>query len=134
MRPLFLTLNRWLGYTFEWGVRDCCLAPCEWVVERTGKDPAADLRGMYSSAIECQRVTGFFTDPIALLQPRLSEIGLDRTDCPSHGDFGVIRVADGGRMHPMGALYVGDGLWGVLAQQGAAIIPAIEMVAVWRVP
>jgi hypothetical protein len=41
---------------FEWGVNDCCLFAADWVALATGKDPAAELRGTYSTALSAQRI------------------------------------------------------------------------------
>ncbi len=41
---------------FEWGANDCCLFAADWVALATGKDPAADLRGTYSTALSAQRI------------------------------------------------------------------------------
>ena len=34
---------------FAWGVNDCCLFAADWVLRRTGVDPAEALRGRYDS-------------------------------------------------------------------------------------
>ncbi|MGD0586693.1 MAG: hypothetical protein ABSA86_13140 [Oryzomonas sp.] len=41
---------------FEWGKHDCCLFASDTVLELTGTDHAADLRGTYSSALEAAKV------------------------------------------------------------------------------
>lgn len=41
---------------FEWGVHDCCLFAADVVMELTGTDPAADLRGAYTTALEAARI------------------------------------------------------------------------------
>lgn len=41
---------------FAWGSRDCALTACDWIKALTGIDPAADLRGTYSTALGAARV------------------------------------------------------------------------------
>ena len=41
---------------FEWGVHDCCLWAADCVLAITGADPAADLRGSYSTGLEAARL------------------------------------------------------------------------------
>lgn len=40
---------------FEWGVTDCALWAFDAVRAATGRDPAADLRGTYSTALQAAR-------------------------------------------------------------------------------
>ncbi len=42
--------------SFEWGVHDCMLWPSDVVEALTGKDPAAGLRGTYSTALSAMRI------------------------------------------------------------------------------
>lgn len=42
---------------FEWGRHDCCLFAADWVRECLGVDPAAAVRGNYSSALGAGRVS-----------------------------------------------------------------------------
>jgi hypothetical protein len=100
--PLFPFLNSMMGRAFVWGECDCVTMPADWVQCRTGRDPAEGLRLTYGSAAECQRVTGFFTDPVGVIGPRLAGCGLHLTDKPKRGDVGVMALEIGGR--PFGAI------------------------------
>ena len=40
---------------FEWGCCDCCTWPADYVLERRGVDPMADLRGAYATAFGARR-------------------------------------------------------------------------------
>lgn len=44
------------GAPMVWGVNDCALWAASLWHEITGRDPAADLRGTYSTAFECRRI------------------------------------------------------------------------------
>ena len=41
---------------FSWGENDCALFAADWVLECTGTDPAASLRGTYQTAAEAARI------------------------------------------------------------------------------
>ena len=41
---------------FAWGQHDCCLFAANVVMELIGVDPAAELRGTYSTALEAARI------------------------------------------------------------------------------
>lgn len=50
-----LLAERW-ARPFEWGVNDCALFAADAVRAQTGLDPAAPLRGRYTSAIAAGRI------------------------------------------------------------------------------
>jgi hypothetical protein len=41
---------------FQWGANDCCLFAADWVLKASGLDPAAPLRGTYSTAFGAAKV------------------------------------------------------------------------------
>lgn len=47
--PAFIDRKR--QERFAWGSNDCCLFAADWIREATGFDPAAELRGTYSTAL-----------------------------------------------------------------------------------
>jgi hypothetical protein len=110
---------------FEWGVRDCCLWAADVVQAVTGYDPAADLRGTYSTAEETPAVirsiggiSGICADRLGPeVSPALAQVG----------DVGLF-MEDG---HPALAAYTG-GTW--MAQGQAGVVPLAEGVVttVWR--
>lgn len=56
---------------FQWGVFDCCLMPCDAVVEIAGVDPAAALRGRYTTRLGAIRALKRFVGPPACAKPGL---------------------------------------------------------------
>lgn len=48
------------GLTFAWGVRDCATLAADHVLALTGRDPMADLRGLYASPRAAARVLDRF--------------------------------------------------------------------------
>ena len=109
---------------FEWGVRDCCLWAADAVQAITGHDPAADIRGTYSTleqAWDVQRGLGGMEAAFAQrLGPAVSAVRAQV------GDVGLI-----GGTRPAGVVYVG-GAW--LAQGHEGLVPVDEnkVFAVWR--
>lgn len=132
MRPTVQLMNRWQGSRFDWGICDCVLAVADWVLARTGVDPAADLRLTYRGAGECQRVTGFFTDPLSVIGPRMDRIA-PRTDAPGPGDVGLVLVAVDGVVQPHGAVCLGGGLWGLKVEAGAMTTKRAKVLAAWSI-
>lgn len=100
-------------------------------------DPAADLRLAYGSAGECQRLTRFFTDPLAAVRPRYARCGLVDASDPVRGDVGLMIIPQDGQLRPIGGLCLGliDGgmLWAAKSETGVAVIAAPKVLAVWSV-
>lgn len=134
MSPLYAELNRWMALRYQWGEADCVTLCADWVQRIRGVDPAADLRLTYGSMGECQRVTGFFTDPIACIGPRMAAVGLERTDQPRPGDVGILLVPISPHAaRPHAALCLGD-KWAAKSIEGAvlAALPQ-KILAAWSV-
>ena len=60
---------------FLWGKNDCALWCASAVQHVTGYDPAADLRGTYSTWFECRRVIMAAGGLEALIAPRMERFG-----------------------------------------------------------
>ena len=61
---------------FAWGRCDCCTWPADYIVERHGIDPMADLRGAYSTAFGARQIKiaqggilGLWQDRLRFLPP-----------------------------------------------------------------
>ncbi|NBE05924.1 DUF6950 family protein [Paragemmobacter ruber] len=121
---------------FLWGQSDCVLMAADWVRAVRGVDPAADLRLTYGSAAEAERVLRWYSDPLAVVAPRMAAAGLALTDAPVRGDVAVIDVPDErGRMRPHGAVLFGQRFWAVRAEVGVTCIArdVVAMRAAWGV-
>jgi len=133
MDPVFAFANRLIGVPFRWGESDCVMVVADYVRAVTGRDPAADLRLTYSSAGECQRVTGFFTNPLGCIAPRLEACGLRRVSEAQKGDVGIVLQMVAGRApQPHGAICLGQGNWLVKSQEAVAALVPLKVVAAWR--
>ncbi len=126
-----------LPHLFGWGgvVGDDCTTWCaSWVRERTGIDPAAALRGTYSTEIGAHRLIARAGGLVALVEPTLLPIGLVRTDEPTDGDVAIVRAAsfDGTTVSEISAIKFGP-LWAMLSP-GRVVAKKADLVAAWRFP
>lgn len=132
MDTLYAHLHRWMAEPFVWGQSDCMLVLADYLVSLGHSDIGAKWRGTYDSALSCQRVSGFLTDPVRPLAEGCASIGLPRTDDPQRGDIGVIRVAVDGSIKAVGAVFLG-GNWAVKGEHRVVIGAPLEVLAAWRV-
>lgn len=130
--PLSYFLSLQMRVAFAWGECDCILQPADWVRVVTGTDPAADLRGRYHNAATCQRLTGFLTDPMPVIAPRLAFLPRGEGD-PARGDVGLVLRLMAGACTPHGAIYLGEGKWAVKDMDGSTFIEPHKVAAFWRV-
>lgn len=115
-----------LQQPFEWGVHDCALFAADAVKAVTGVDPAAELRGTYSTAAGAARVlserggldaiaTAALGQPRAPLMARPGDVGLvlnDGREC--------LGVCTGST-------------WHVPGQSGLVALPLADAVSSWKV-
>lgn len=111
---------------FEWGVFDCCLFAADAVLAVTGHDPAADLRGTYSTEAGAARVLRRWggVDGIAVARAgRVVAAGLAQP-----GDVGL------SHHHPeLPALAVwGGSAWHAAGPAGLVVVPPEAVVRAWR--
>lgn len=65
---------------FEWGENDCALWCASAVEHETGFDPAADLRGTYSTRFGCRQVVMAAGGLVPLIAPRMAWHGMRELD------------------------------------------------------
>lgn len=135
MTPLFAFLNRQLAVPFVWGGfdggSDCCLFMADWVWFLRGSDPAGEIRFCYDSPAACHRLTGWFRDPVAVVDPICASAALSRVAEPVRGDVALVRV-DG---QTVGAICTGKA-WAMKAEGRGVNTRAagtVEVVAAWGV-
>lgn len=111
---------------FAWGVHDCCLWAADAVLATTGHDPAADLRGQYSTAGAGQRALqrlGGLRGVGGRAGPVLASPGL-----AWDGDIGLVSTGQ----RPMLAVRVAS-VWLCTATHGLHALPAAAARWVWGV-
>ena len=136
MTPLYRQLHEWAKQPFIWGESDCMTSVCDWIEKVRGFDPACDLRGTYDSRGSCQRETGFFRDPVGVVDRYFQAAGdLPMTEDPRAGDVAIVQVqgADG-RIDTCGAIWLGSA-WGCKGPNGTTTIaPSVARVlGIWSV-
>lgn len=129
---LMREMNRWKLRAFQWSEMDCCTTLGDWVARVTGRDPAAHLRGLYDSPADCQRLTGFLTDPVGAIEACLYTIGgLPRVETPRRGDVAVYRRL--GERWPFGGVWLGE-LWVSKGRDSVTYLSPeiVQPLAIWR--
>lgn len=85
-------LARAAAEPFVFGEWDCAMTVANWVRERTGEDPATELRGTYSSDAEWQAIVAREAGLSELVDALAFGAGMSRTAAPGIGDIGVVHV------------------------------------------
>lgn len=130
-------LRRAAARPFAWGEFDCCLFFADWLVELAGVDPAAELRGRYSTEREMRRLVKAAGGLVRLVDECMAGVGWRQTAAPQRGDIGLVRVglkAWRGRlvMVPTGAIAVSDELWAIkTAEPGRVTVARFPLVQAW---
>lgn len=122
MTPLYALMHRWAVAPFAWGQSDCALCAADWVGDCHGIDIAAQFRGRYFDAASCERVTGWFSDPVAAMTSAFEPLGgLAQVDTPQPGDVGILPLPSDTRILPVAGVFLGS-CWGVKGPSGATTI------------
>lgn len=129
-RELPLFLQACAARTFRLGEFDCGLLLADWCRRLLGTDPAAALRGRYTSTEEALALTGD-RKLSRLFHRQFRAIGLRLTNEPQLGDLAMIHIEDGGER---GAIVTTRGF--VTVAQGAGIcrVPqGVRRICAWSV-
>lgn len=119
-----------LNTPLVWGQQDCCLFACDWILEATGLDLAADFRGTYDSAISAARVLKTHNGVLTI-----AEIQCENYNFPSV----AVSYARRGDVLALGNesyIYLGVSLGSVVAAPGKtklAFVPIAEAIRAWRI-
>lgn len=124
--------SRQVRRAFAWGIDDCVTLSADWVSEVSGFDPMLDLRGRYDSLASCQRVTGFLTNPLVVIGPRMERLPIIQAGDAQRGDVALVVSAIVGGMHAHGAICLGDSKWMARAPAGLTVLHPVKVVAAWR--
>lgn len=121
-------LRMWAGSDFVWGKSDCCIVLADYVLDVTGRDGAAHLRGRYSSREEAEVVGGLAEGHMAAVGDCAARAGLSMTDEPRRGDIGVLAIRD----HEFAGLFLGD-KWAAKSIDGLMFLSKPKVLAAWAV-
>jgi hypothetical protein len=119
------------GTPFRWGASDCCLWLADWLVTQGRPDPAADLRGRYSTPLGCARLLNKRGGVLGVVASCAAKAGLTPADAPRAGDVGVVEVITPQGRAPAGAICTGP-RWAVRGVAGL-IVAEMTPLAAWRV-
>lgn len=108
---------------WAWGRIDCTMWVADWVWERSGSDPAANLRGSYDDEAGADALVA---EGLVAVVDR--EAGLARAETAVPGDVGVVEIA--GRQ--VAAICSETG-WAFRHENGVGVI-RVEPLAIWALP
>ncbi|KTS01969.1 hypothetical protein SB2_28020 [Methylobacterium radiotolerans] len=114
--------------TFVWGEIDCSLFMADWCRVRRGVDPAASLRGRYSSPAGAMRHVLRLGGFEAMARSLMAGCGFAATCAPQPGDVGLVEHPTVG---PVFAIRCALG-WAVKSPEGVAVDEFPTVVA-WSV-
>jgi hypothetical protein len=129
-----------LPHRFRWGGvggDDCKTFPATWMQYAIGIDPAAGLRGTYSTKAEAHAILKAAGGSLAFMDGKLAPHGCWRVDAPQDGDIGLVRMMAGENyddvmLTEVGAIRFGPS-WASIAPRGVVACRA-EAIAIWRLP
>lgn len=119
---------------FVWGTNDCCLFASDFIKAITQIDPAAELRGRYSTALGAARVTRKYGTVDHLADAYALAHGWPKipVSMARRGDI-VCAVASGSKhRHTMLGVWVGR--YAIFAGiHGPISLPRSEIIKAWRI-
>ncbi|MER9056414.1 hypothetical protein [Mesorhizobium sp. M0910] len=137
-----MTLEEYIRLPHRWrwggmGGEDCTTFCAGWVLARTGKDPAADLRGTYFDADGADAVLRAAGGVGALVGAKLGALGFQRVQQPHDGDIGIISAMTGFDAAGMVVKHIPGikfgPLWAVLSARGPMVKKLDWTGRAWRI-
>lgn len=114
---------------------DCTTFSASWVDQVSGIDPAADLRGTYSTAKDANAIVATSGGIVALIGGRIEPLGWYRSKSPVDGDIGIVEAVSGvdGILKHIPAIRFGP-LWAVMSPRGAMVKQLDWTGVAWHSP
>jgi hypothetical protein len=109
---------------------DCTLFVADWGGEICGRDPAADLRGTYSTRDEARAIIEKARGFIPLMAVRLIPLGWRSVNDPRTGDIGVVSISAKAAHVQMPAIHR-EGAW-VFADPRRLVAGRFHPLMIWR--
>ena len=119
-------LDEWEARPFVRPATDCCFFVADYVLKRTGVDPAADLRGSYCSALGALRKMRMWGGFETMWRVHMALAGFNITKAPEMGDVGVVRDQSG---QMIAAIRI-PGAWAAKAERGL-LYEDMRMIVTW---
>lgn len=105
---------------------DCCMFCADWVERVSGVDPAAHLRGAYTSAFGAARQIARFGDFETMWRVCMAVAGFVTTRTPQEGDVGVVLDAAGNTVSAIRF----DDKWAAKSE-GGIVVEDFRMLVAW---
>ena len=126
-----------LPHRWHWGYCDCTLFTADWVVEATGRDPGAELRGTYFDAEGAHAVLQTWGGMEALVAHHLEKLNFQRSATPQDGDVGIVRAVTGfdasaATVKEIPGIRFGP-LWAVMSAHGPQVKQLDWIGTAWRI-
>jgi len=134
-------LRRFLGRPrrFDWVECNCFTFCADWVLEVTGRDPAAQWRGRFSSKADAVRLLRLAGGTRALAERAMASAGAPLTDNPQAGDvvlvLAPIGTGAGNKIirRPTGAICVDAEKVALMTGDLGLLIAPLPIVKAWSV-
>lgn len=122
-------LLHYIGKPMQWGVDDCSLIVADWWRENHGSDPAAHLRGTYSTEAEKVAIVDAAGGLLPLVRGLAGRVSALPMGEPRDGDFAVLGL--GKELQVCGIR--SGGFWAVRSETGIAFTSAARVLRGWSV-
>jgi len=119
------------GRPFVWGECDCCLFAADWVLARTGQDPAAGWRGRYDTKARASQIAHRAGGLAHHVAAQFSGLNIAKTDAPDEGDVGVLVLPFHGQIV---GIRTSLGRWTFKTQRGVLSAACPNVIAAWSIP
>ena len=116
------------GRAFCWSRLGCAALACDWLADRTGRDPAAGLRVRIRCEISARRELAHAGGFAGLAR----RAGLAATDRPGRGDVGAIGT--GLRAGDVLAVCLGGDAWAFQGERNPAMVTRPVVRRAWACP
>lgn len=123
---------------FDWATCNCFTIVADWVLAVSGRDPAAQWRGVASKA-QARRVVRQAGGDVALVRGAMRAFGAVEIARPQSGDVALVRApvgrrTDGQLRHrAVGAICVDDKNFAVLTVDLGLLIAPLPLIRAWRI-
>ena len=115
---------------FAWGGQDCCLFAADAVLAVTGHDPAADLRGTYTTATDALRVLNKAGGVAGVAIKRAGPVVAVALAQP--GDIGLLKLDVPNPLAATALAVYGGSCWHAPGEHGLTSYPESAIVRAWR--
>lgn len=122
-------LMSYSGRPMQWGVDDCSLILADWWKLNHGTDPAAHLRGTYSTEVEKDQIVEKMGGVENLVNSIAQSVGAKKSAANEDGGFGVVSIIGIGHISAIRA----GRFWACRSMNGIAFTSRAKLVSGWSI-